>query len=91
MLTSYFRISKYTGSPKTTFVMCRNDPVRDMSKPPNDAYAVLYRSDLSAHREQWVNAILILTQFRLRLHQIYIPTSFGKRQIDRSSVESGLK
>ena len=37
----YFRINRNTGSPNTMFVMWRNDPVRDMSKPPNDAYAVL--------------------------------------------------
>ena len=38
---NYLRINRYTGSPRTTFVICRNDPVSDMSNPPNDAYAVL--------------------------------------------------
>lgn len=50
--TYYFRIRRYTGSPRTTFVMCRNDPVSDISKPPNDAYAVLRKSTPLAHNKQ---------------------------------------
>ena len=35
------RINKYTGSPSTMLVICLNEPVRDMRRPPNEAYAVL--------------------------------------------------
>jgi hypothetical protein len=36
-LVAYFRRRIYTGSPRTTLEMWRNEPVRDISKPPKDA------------------------------------------------------
>ena len=45
--TFYFLIKTYTGSPRTMLVICRNDPVSDMSSPPNEAYAVLNESKLA--------------------------------------------
>ena len=37
----YRRRSMNTGSPSTMLVICLDDPVKDISRPPNDAYAVL--------------------------------------------------
>lgn len=37
----YFRRSMYMGSPSTTLVRCRNEPVNDINRPPKDAYTVL--------------------------------------------------
>jgi hypothetical protein len=32
----YFRMSRYTGSPRTILVIWRKEPVRDMSRPPKE-------------------------------------------------------
>jgi hypothetical protein len=39
--SNYFLIKTYTGSPRTIPVKWRKEPVKDISSPPKEAYAVL--------------------------------------------------
>ncbi len=61
-----------TGSPSTMFVICLCEPVRDIKRPPNDAYAVLWEG--KSGTAMWSRRIRRpLTQPPLNHRRIYTP------------------